>query len=80
MLLLLRIHALWGRRREIVIGTLTLYLLCYTCIGVVGLLAAIDIIRTSIRIRVSVLTFAYNNDISSSSPVRLLDEAMLGRP
>lgn len=53
LLLLLRIHALWGRRRAIVIGSLAFYGLCYTCIGVVGSLAAIDIIP---RLRFDPLT------------------------
>lgn len=44
LLLLFRIHALWGGRRAVVIGTLALWVLSYLCIGVVGLLAAIEII------------------------------------
>lgn len=47
VLLLFRIHALWGGRRDIVIGTFVLWFLSYICIGVAGLLAAIEIIGTS---------------------------------
>ncbi|KIO26695.1 hypothetical protein M407DRAFT_243612 [Tulasnella calospora MUT 4182] len=44
LLLLFRIHALWDGRRNIVLGTLFLWLFTYTIVGVIGLLAAIDII------------------------------------
>lgn len=44
LLLLFRIHALWAGRRDIVIGTIVLWFLSYICIGVAGLLAAIEII------------------------------------
>ncbi|KIO28003.1 hypothetical protein M407DRAFT_22770 [Tulasnella calospora MUT 4182] len=44
LLLLLRIHVLWGNRREIVIGTLALYILSYASVAASGLAAAIEVV------------------------------------
>ncbi|KAG8904162.1 hypothetical protein FRC01_008846 [Tulasnella sp. 417] len=44
LLLLLRVHALWDNRREIVVGTLVLYILLYISVAGSGLAAAIDVI------------------------------------
>ncbi|KIO19178.1 hypothetical protein M407DRAFT_31195 [Tulasnella calospora MUT 4182] len=44
LLLLFRVHALWGGHRSIVIGTYSLYLLAYCCHTVLGLISAAQII------------------------------------
>lgn len=44
LLLLFRVHALWGGRRSVVVGTSAIYAFAYTCIVVVGAIGAFDII------------------------------------
>lgn len=45
VLLLLRVHVLWGKRRDIVVGTLVLYILAYASVAASGLAATVDVIR-----------------------------------
>ncbi|KIO26690.1 hypothetical protein M407DRAFT_24004 [Tulasnella calospora MUT 4182] len=44
LLLLFRVHALWGGRRSIVIGTYSLYFLAYCCHTVLGLIFVAQLI------------------------------------
>lgn len=47
VLLLYRLHALWGGRRSIVIATYALYFAVYSCITTVGLISAVQLVRKS---------------------------------
>lgn len=51
VLLLFRVHALWGGRRSVVIGTSAIYAFAYTGIVVVGAIGAFDIIRSLTSLR-----------------------------
>lgn len=44
LLLLYRLHALWGGRRNVVIATYALYFLVYSCITTVGLISAVELV------------------------------------
>lgn len=44
LLLLFRVHALWGGHRGLVFGTYILYFLAYSCHAVVGLISAIELV------------------------------------
>lgn len=44
LLLLYRLHALWGGRRSIVIATYALYFAVYSCITTVGLISAVQLV------------------------------------
>lgn len=46
VLLLFRVHALWGGHRALVVGTYILYFLAYSCHAVVGLISAIQLVRS----------------------------------
>lgn len=45
MLLLFRLHALWGGRRSVVLSTLALYLLTYAAITVVATFSILELTR-----------------------------------
>ncbi|KIO26694.1 hypothetical protein M407DRAFT_24007 [Tulasnella calospora MUT 4182] len=44
LLLLFRVHALWERRRSVVIGTYSVYAFAYLCIMIVGSISAFEMI------------------------------------
>lgn len=44
LLLLFRVHALWGGRRSVVVGTYAIYAFAYTCIMIVGSISAFEMI------------------------------------
>lgn len=47
VLLLFRLHALWGGQRKIVLGTFALYFFAYSCLIAAGVKSAIDLTRMS---------------------------------